>query len=163
MTLPDLTDMSVWPDSELSALRTAVITEQERRSFVASASERADNMARRYLEAVGHTENSEWVQPTGAHDAYPEGWKVQHNTKTWESLTPANVWEPGVSGWREVVIEVPGEEPPAPADWVQPTGAHDAYNLGDRVTFEGQVYESAIDANTWSPAAYPAGWLLITP
>lgn len=46
-------------------------------------------------------------------------------------------------------------------DWVQPTGAHDAYNTGDRVMFEGQVWESLIDANTWSPTAYPAGWKLI--
>jgi len=49
-----------------------------------------------------------------------------------------------------------------PPDWVQPTGAHDAYAIGERVTFEGQVWESVIDANTYSPTAYPAGWLLIT-
>lgn len=47
------------------------------------------------------------------------------------------------------------------AEWVQPTGGHDAYNIGDRVLFEGQVYESIIDANTWSPTAYPDGWQLI--
>ena len=45
-------------------------------------------------------------------------------------------------------------------EWVQPTGAHDAYNVGDRVIFEGKVYESLIDSNTWSPIAYPAGWKL---
>ena len=45
-------------------------------------------------------------------------------------------------------------------EWVQPTGAHDAYNVGDRVIFEGKVYESLIDSNTWSPTAYPAGWKL---
>lgn len=38
---------------------------------------------------------------------------------------------------------------------------HDAYNTGDRMTFEGAVYESLIDANVHSPAAYPAGWQLI--
>jgi hypothetical protein len=46
-------------------------------------------------------------------------------------------------------------------DWVQPTGAHDAYNTGDRVRFEGAIYESLIDGNVWSPADYPAGWKLI--
>jgi hypothetical protein len=45
-------------------------------------------------------------------------------------------------------------------DWVQPTGAHDAYNTGDRVRFEGAIYESLIDGNVWSPADYPAGWKL---
>jgi len=48
-----------------------------------------------------------------------------------------------------------------PDEWVQPTGAQDAYNTGDRVTFEGAVYESLIDANTWSPAVYPAGWKVV--
>ncbi|TAH58217.1 MAG: hypothetical protein EWM48_02110 [Sphaerochaeta sp.] len=47
-------------------------------------------------------------------------------------------------------------------DWVQPTGAHDAYNIGDKVLFEGLVYESLINANTWSPTAYPAGWQIIS-
>ena len=46
-------------------------------------------------------------------------------------------------------------------EWVQPTGSHDAYNIGDRVIFENQVYESLINANTWSPTAYPQGWKLI--
>lgn len=43
-------------------------------------------------------------------------------------------------------------------EWIQPAGAHDAYNIGDRVLFEGVVYESIIDANVWSPSDYPAGW-----
>lgn len=43
-------------------------------------------------------------------------------------------------------------------EWVQPTGAQDAYNTGDKVTFEGAHYVSLIDGNIWSPAAYPAGW-----
>lgn len=45
-------------------------------------------------------------------------------------------------------------------DWVQPTGGHDAYNIGDCVTFEGLEYESTINANVWSPTVYPGGWKL---
>ena len=45
-----------------------------------------------------------------------------------------------------------------PDPFVQPTGAADAYKKGDRVTFQGNVWESVIDANVWSPSAYPAGW-----
>lgn len=47
------------------------------------------------------------------------------------------------------------------AEWVQPTGAHDAYNIGDKVLFNGSTYESLINANVWSPTAYPQGWKLI--
>lgn len=43
-------------------------------------------------------------------------------------------------------------------EWVQPTGAHDAYKKGDKVTFEGKHYVSLIDGNVYSPAVYPAGW-----
>lgn len=46
-------------------------------------------------------------------------------------------------------------------DWKQPTGEHDAYAKGDKVRFNGKVYESLIDANVWSPSVYPAGWKLV--
>ena len=43
-------------------------------------------------------------------------------------------------------------------EWKQPTGSHDAYKIGDKVIYGGQVYESLIDANTYSPTGYPQGW-----
>lgn len=43
----------------------------------------------------------EWVQPTGAHDAYNKGDKVSHNGKHWISDIDANVYEPSVYGWTE--------------------------------------------------------------
>lgn len=49
------------------------------------------------------TEPDEWVQPTGAQDAYAKGDKVKHNDKVWVSDVDSNVWEPGVFGWSEVV------------------------------------------------------------
>jgi hypothetical protein len=45
-------------------------------------------------------------------------------------------------------------------DWEQP-GSTNPYMRGDKVRFEGHVYESTIDNNIWSPSAYPAGWSLI--
>ena len=44
----------------------------------------------------------EWVQPTGAQDAYREGAKVSYGGKHWISAVNNNTWEPGVYGWREV-------------------------------------------------------------
>jgi hypothetical protein len=44
--------------------------------------------------------------------------------------------------------------------WSQPTGAHDAYNKGDIVNYNGVLYESVIDGNAHSPDAYPAGWVV---
>lgn len=54
---------------------------------------------------VSIEEFPEWVQPTGAHDAYNKGDKVSHNEKHWESLIDANVYEPTESVptlWKEV-------------------------------------------------------------
>lgn len=46
--------------------------------------------------------------------------------------------------------------------WSQPTGAHDAYNKGDVVNYNGTLYESTINGNTYSPEEYPAGWEVYT-
>ena len=46
--------------------------------------------------------------------------------------------------------------------WAQPTGAHDAYNTGDIVNYNGTLYKSLIDGNVYSPDAYPAGWEVYT-
>ena len=63
-----------------------------------------------------------------------------------------------VSLW--VRIAKPGEIPV----WRRPTGAHDAYNTGDKVHFEtaeDPVYRSTKDANVYSPAEWPEGWELV--
>lgn len=45
--------------------------------------------------------------------------------------------------------------------WAQPSGAHDAYNTGDIVDYNGTLYRSLIDGNTWSPEVYPDGWEVV--
>lgn len=42
--------------------------------------------------------------------------------------------------------------------WVQPAGAHDAYNAGDIVNFNGTLYKSLTDGNDHSPAVRPEDW-----
>ena len=46
--------------------------------------------------------------------------------------------------------------------WSQPTGAHDAYNAGDVVSYNGSLYRSLIDGNVYAPDTYPAGWEVYT-
>ena len=53
-------------------------------------------------EGTPGVEFPDWVQPTGAHDAYAKDDKVSHNDKHWISTIDANIWEPGVYGWEEV-------------------------------------------------------------
>lgn len=42
--------------------------------------------------------------------------------------------------------------------WSRPSGAHDAYNSGDIVDYNGTLYKSLIDGNIYSPEEYAAGW-----
>lgn len=55
----------------------------------------------------------------------------------------------------EQSTETPAEEYPA---YIQPTGAHDSYNTGDKVTFNNKKYTCVMDNCVWSPETYPAGW-----
>ena len=56
--------------------------------------------------AVSLEEWPEWVQPTGAYDAYNIGARVTHKGKKWISDTEGNIWEPGVYGWTEVTEQM---------------------------------------------------------
>jgi len=116
---------------------------------------------------VGETADGtpKWVQPCGATDAYNKGDIVDYNGVKYISTVNANVWAPDVYGWE--VYDGGSTDPVEPdtpstdediKDFVQPTGSHDAYAKGDKVRYEGKVYESLIDGNTYSPADYPAGW-----
>lgn len=95
-----------------------------------------------------------WVQPLGAHDAYADAALVKHSGKVWKSLLAANVWEPGVANWREQIMVLP--DGPTIAEWIQPTGAGDAYALGAVVTHNGKTWRSDYAANVWEPGVY--GW-----
>ena len=124
-----------------------------------------------------------YVQPTGAHDALPTGAIVTDEGRIWRTDLPTlNVWKPGTmnAGWTDITDQLltqanpaekedpdgdtgdqdAGETAPEPEvpPYKQPTGAHDAYNAGDRMKFNGDVYESTINGNVWSPDAYPQGW-----
>ena len=125
-----------------------------------------------------------WTQPTGAHNAYNTGDIVHYPTADdplYKSKIDGNTTVPGSDErWWEVYTggessdtETPTEPSTDPSegddepetsypDFVQPTGAHDAYKLGDIVKFNGQLYKSKIDNNVYSPEAYPAGWELYT-
>lgn len=43
-------------------------------------------------------------------------------------------------------------------EWTQPSGAHDAYQMGERVTHNEETWVSVINNNTWEPGVY--GWEL---
>lgn len=73
--------------------------------------------------------------------------------------TSQDGWEPEnvPALWSKVTID----EESGYEVWKRPSGGHDAYSIGDRVLYpdaDGDVYESLINGNAWSPEEYPAGW-----
>lgn len=95
--------------------------------------------------------------------SYSVGERVQYDGKLYKVVqahTSQADWTPPTVPALFTEVAKPGEIPV----WRQPTGAQDAYNKGDKVhypTADDPVYESKIDANVWSPEAYPDGWKLI--
>ena len=91
---------------------------------------------------------------------YQKDWVVRYNGDLYriaQTHTSQAQWIPGSVGteslYTNISIDSSGHEL-----WKQPTGAHDSYNTGDIVSYNGTLYESLIDGNVWSPDAYPAGW-----
>ena len=97
-----------------------------------------------------------------------EAWQVGVNYKVGKKLvyeevlykvlqdhTSQETWTPkdAPSLFARVLVDDGG----AVLDWVQPDSTN-PYMKGDRVKFEGKIYESLIDNNVWSPTAYPTGW-----
>ena len=90
--------------------------------------------------------------------AYVVGDRVQHGGTLYKCVqahTSQADWTPDATPALWVVVSI--DEYP---EWVQPTGAHDAYNTGDKVSYNGKHYISTIDANTYAPDVY--GWEIVT-
>ena len=67
-------------------------------------------------------------------------------------------WTPDISPslFANVLTSLDG----TPQEWVQPDSTN-AYMIGDKVVYEGVIYESVVDNNIWSPIAYPQGWKVV--
>lgn len=90
--------------------------------------------------------------------AYTVDERVRYGDKLYRCVqahTSQSDWTPDATPalWAEVAK--PGEIPV----WRQPTGAQDAYMIGDKVHYpdaDGPVYVSTVDNNVWEPGVY--GW-----
>lgn len=104
------------------------------------------------LEAV------ELFRPWVSGAAYLVAERVRYGGKLYrceQAHTSQEGWEPDRTPalWTEVA------EPGVIPVWKQPTGAQDAYRLGEKVHYpdaDGAVWVSTIDYNTYEPGVY--GW-----
>ena len=88
--------------------------------------------------------------------SYFTGERVTYEGKYYrciQSHTSQSDWTPEVAVSLWVAISDPGEEWP---EWVQPTGYHDAYAIGDKVSHNDKHWISDVADNVWEPGVY--GW-----
>ena len=87
---------------------------------------------------------------------YAAGDRVYHDGALYKCVL-AHVsqtnWEPQTAHSLFSRVAKPNEEYP---EWIKPTGAHDAYGMGDKVSYEGKRYVSELYANVYEPGVY--GW-----
>ena len=83
--------------------------------------------------------------------------------KVLQDHTSQSDWTPNIAASLYAKVLIPtdedGEQAEIP-DWEQPESTN-GYMKGDRVKYNGHIYESLIDNNVWSPDAYPDGWKLV--
>ena len=88
--------------------------------------------------------------------AYAVGVRVRYGGvlyKCVQAHTSQEDWTPDATPALWTRIGEPGDEWP---EWVQPTGAQDAYAMGAKVSHDGAHWTSDVDANVWTPGEY--GW-----
>ena len=80
--------------------------------------------------------------------------------KVLQAHTSQAGWEPDITpslfAKNLIIKDDSGEQVDIP-EFEQPDSTN-PYMKGDKVKFEGKVYQSLIDNNVWSPSAYPEGW-----
>ncbi len=98
--------------------------------------------------------------------------QARTNAKPDDSYAPLNERVTAIETWQREVenrldkleagsptepgeLEEPADEWP---EYKQPTGAHDAYHVGDKITYNGKHYTCVYDGCVWTPDAYPQGW-----
>jgi chitodextrinase len=97
-----------------------------------------------------------------ADATYEKDDRVRYDTILYKCLQnhiAQEAWTPTAapSLWAKVLIPSPDVIP----EWEQPDSTN-PYQIGDKVRFEGKVYESVIANNIWSPRDYPQGWHEVT-
>ena len=86
---------------------------------------------------------------SGAH----QPWKCRqaHDTATYPDITPDG------TAWRTFWIPFHGTSAETAQDWIAPSGAHDQYEAGEYMIWNGQTYK-CLSATVYTPEEYAQAW-----
>ena len=149
-------------ENAVAAMRDALAqAEAEEKRRPLTAEEVSAMLIRQQINnlVVDDTTALRMVEYYPAPDAasYAAGDRIQYNGKLYKCLqahTAQAGWNPvdAPSLWAEVLAGQDGTEI---GEWVQPDSTN-PYMRGDRVSYNGKIYESEVDNNVWAPGVY--GW-----
>lgn len=93
--------------------------------------------------------------------SYKVGDRVKYDGVLYRCLTEHAAqadWNPvgAASLWAKVLIPDENVIP----EWEQPDSTN-PYMIGDKVSYQGKIYECLIDNNIWSPVDYTFGWAVV--
>lgn len=101
------------------------------------------------------------LYPEWAPGNYDVGDVRNHEGQTWQCVqahdsTATPDWSPGAVAalWTPYRATNPRYARP----WIQPTGAHDAYQAGEYMVLDGITYRCLQDTVVHSPAELPEAW-----
>lgn len=165
ITYIDRTPHMSWDEETWNAYQAAQTKETE----MEKAQEVFDELAQAYTLDMATDEQAYQMRylypdfdPNGHEYKQNDRFLWSENNKFYKVLqnhTSQADWTPDTAVSLYVEIPDPAEEWP---EWKQPTGAHDAYHRGDKITFtDGKKYECIAPeevAVVWDPATYPAYW-----
>lgn len=171
MTNEQINQLIIDAQAELSARKSVADIELKAARIEAETTRQIEEVAIAYHASLDRDlvpgDHQAWEPPSSRVKGYPYGYVCTHNGKTWKSLIPANVWEPGDAddpqSWRwwedlSAPMAPPGEEP----YWQYGI----TYAVDDVVQHLGKLYE-CIQAHTsqpdWEPHLVAALWRLCTP
>ena len=130
----------------------------------------AEQAVQEAQEAVQEAESElsiykSYIAEWGIGEAYQEGQIVRYEDALYsvvQSHTSQDDWQPDTVPALYTILNktsVGGDA--VISEWVQPTGAHDAYNVGDKVTYEGKTWESTVDGNAYAPGVVDGQWVVV--
>ena len=131
-----------------------------------------NKIAEYYIKGNLSKEEKEELEEAARNNANPENSyaDVQNQIddlaeKIEELQVTINANAQGMSAIKEAVeklggtITPPAEQPTEEyPEYKQPTGSHDAYKIGDKITYKEKHYECIFNGCVWTPDEYPQGW-----
>lgn len=156
-TLSNGNAIVVW-ETEIDDVKSLEIITGERPTVAEAEHFRADIEDIATFVDDKDAEDKAWAFPSWKTDTpYTVDERVQYESLLYKCIqahTSQSDWTPDVTPalWKRVSVD---EFP----EWIQPTGAHDSYSIGDKVSHAGKHWESLVDGNVWEPStSVPTLW-----